>query len=210
MNKLSYIPATIALLAVVFFGQSNGEFFGVKAAFGYGGGGHDETITLSEAGEWAIVSPSKRLALFDYAGSDIDAILTYNAASGLFVIPAASELLEPLNAFYLKPNVATEIYFDYGFNDYGFASKNLSTGWNLIGVNSNGSPVDEFATLSSATVLHNPGTGNTRKSPAGGSWGSDANCDISKVNWPNNKYLDSHDGYWIYLTAAETFSKLLN
>ncbi|MBU4184762.1 MAG: hypothetical protein KKC23_00905, partial [Proteobacteria bacterium] len=67
-----------------------------------------------------------------------------------------------------------------------------------------------YRIVDGATVLHNPGTGNTRKSPAGGSWGNDANRDISKVNWPNNKYLDSHDGYWIYLTAAETFSKLLN
>lgn len=38
MRKISLIPVTLALLAVSFFGQGNGDFWGIKTAFGYGSG----------------------------------------------------------------------------------------------------------------------------------------------------------------------------
>ena len=38
MKKIYYIPVILALIAIVTFGQGKGDFFGIKAAFGYAGG----------------------------------------------------------------------------------------------------------------------------------------------------------------------------
>ncbi len=48
MNKLNFIPVTLALIAVSFVGQSNGSFWGLATAFGYGGGG-SSIATVSSA-----------------------------------------------------------------------------------------------------------------------------------------------------------------
>jgi len=48
MNKFNFIPVTLALIAVSFVGQSNGSFWGLATAFGYGGGG-SSIATVSSA-----------------------------------------------------------------------------------------------------------------------------------------------------------------
>jgi hypothetical protein len=45
MNKVNVIPVTLALLAVSFFGQGNGDFWGIKTAFGYGAGSSIATVS---------------------------------------------------------------------------------------------------------------------------------------------------------------------
>jgi len=37
-KKIFYLPAIISMLVISIFGQTKGEFFGVKLTFGYGGG----------------------------------------------------------------------------------------------------------------------------------------------------------------------------
>lgn len=45
MNKIYFIPVTLALLVVSFFGQGNGDFWGIKTAFGYGAGSSIATVS---------------------------------------------------------------------------------------------------------------------------------------------------------------------
>lgn len=45
MNKVNVIPVTLALLAVSFFGQGNGDFWGIKTAFGYGASSSVATVS---------------------------------------------------------------------------------------------------------------------------------------------------------------------
>jgi hypothetical protein len=193
----------LLVLAVVFALSSIG--FGV--AFGYGGEG--ETIVLNTPNAWATISPSKKLSAFNYT-ADISSILTYNASNRAFEIPSASDLLDPLNVFYVYPTTGTSISFTYEDFMPGLTSRDLPTGWNLVGTNTNGSAVDEFSTIeSSVSTLYVPETANARKGVTGASWGTSANRDISKTNWPST-LLDSHDGYWIYLINPATYSKILD
>ena len=208
MKKLQYIPATIALLAIVTFGQGNGDFFGIKTAFGYGGG--SATVNLNTPLAWATISPSTKLSAFNYTGADITSILAYNATTKLFYTPSASELLDPVNAFYVYPNKTTSVTFTYADSTPGLTSKDLPTGWNLVGTNTNGKAIDEFSTIqSSVSTLYVPGSANARKSTTGASWGGDADRDLDKTSWTSS-LLNAYDGYWIYLTSPATWSKILN
>jgi len=45
MKKIYSIPFIVAIAAIMMFGQSQGDFFGIKTAFGYGGGGGNTTPT---------------------------------------------------------------------------------------------------------------------------------------------------------------------
>ena len=65
---LLYTPTIIALMAIVLFGQGNGDFFGIKAAFGYGtvpynlygGGGAAAPAAAAPA---AVTAPSAPVVL---------------------------------------------------------------------------------------------------------------------------------------------------
>jgi hypothetical protein len=196
----------LVVLVVVFALSSVG--FGV--AFGYGGGGGGgETIVLNTPNAWAVISPSKMLSAFNYT-ADISSILTYNASNRAFEVPSESDLLDPLNVFYVYPTVGTSISFTYENFMPGLTSRDLPTGWNLVGTNTNGSAIDEFSTIeSSVSTLYVPETANARKDVTGASFGTSANRDISKTNWPSTLF-DSHDGYWIYLINPATYSKILD
>ena len=208
MKKIYSIPVIVAFAAIIMFGQGSGDFFGIKTAFGYGGGG--ETIVLNTPNAWATISPSKKLSAFNYTTADISSILTYNATTKLFEVPSASDLLDPINAFYVYPNKGTSVQFTYEAFAPGMTSKSLSSGWNLVGTNSNGKAIDEFSTIqSSVSTLYVPGTVNARKDITGTSWGSNANRDLDKTSWPNS-LLDAHDGYWVFLTSPADWTKILN
>jgi len=208
MKKIYYMPATIALLAIVMFGQGSGDFFGIKTAFGYGGG--SETIVLNTPNAWATISPSKKLSAFDYNVADISSILTYNASTQLFEIPSASALLDPINAFYIYPTIGTSVSFTYETFAPGLTSKSLPSGWNFVGTNTDGKAIDEFSTIqSSVSTLYVPGSLNARKDTTGAIWGSNADRDLDKTSWPTT-LLDAHDSYWVFLTSPATWSKILN
>jgi len=198
---LSFIIITVAILSGGFFGVEM-----VKAA--YGGG--SATIVLNTPNAWATISPSTKLSAFDYNVADISSILTYNATTKLFVVPSTSDLLDPINAFYIYPNKGTSVFFTYETFAPGLTSKDLPTGWNLVGTNSNGKAIDEFSTIqSSVSTLYVPGSSNARKDTTGDSWGTNANRDLDKTSWTSS-LLNAYDGYWVYLTSPATWSKILN
>ena len=205
------VPVVTLLAAIMLFGQGNGDFFGVKTAFGYGAGGPDKTIALNTPNGWTVVSPSTMLSDFDYTSADISSILTYDANAKAFIVPSASDLLDPLNAFYIKPNKGTSVFLTYETFTPGQTSKNLSSGWNFVGTNTNGPAIDEFSTIqSSVSTLYVPGTDNGKKDITGTSWGIDANRDLDKTSWTSSKVLNALDGYWVYLTGSTLWTKILN
>jgi hypothetical protein len=209
MKKIYSIPFIVAIAAIMLFGQGQGDFFGIKTAFGYGGGS-SKTVVLNAPNSWAVISPSTKLSAFNYTSADITSILAYNAATKRFEVPSAGDILDPVNAFYNYPNKATSISFNYDAFAPGITSKNLSSGWNLVGTNSDGKAIDEFSTIqSSVSTLYIPGTLNGNKDVTGTSWGTDANRDLDKTSWSATK-LSPYDGYWIYATSAATYEKILN
>jgi len=209
MKKIYYAPVIMAFAAIVMFSQAKGDFFGIQTAFGYGGGG-GKTIVLNAPNAWAVISPSTKLSAFIYTAADVSSILTYNAAIKLFVVPSASDLLDPINAFYVYPNKGTSVSFSWDAFAPGMTSKNLSSGWNLVGTNTAGRAIDEFSTIqSSVSTLYVPGTLNGHKNTTGTSWGNDADRDLDKTSW-SNSLLNPNDGYWIYLSSPATYEKILN
>ncbi|MBU4348039.1 hypothetical protein KJ671_00845 [Patescibacteria group bacterium] len=204
MNKYSKVVVALAVMLIA-------SGVGFSSAFGYGGSGNGETLRLRIANSWTIMSPSTKLSAFNYNSADISSILTYNASNGAFEVASASDLLEPVNAFYMLPNKATSVSFNYEVYTEtipGMSSKNLFPGWNLVGTNTEGPAIDEFSTISSASTLHVPETRNGYKDVTGSSWGNSADRDIDKTNWKNSG-LSSRDGYWIYLTNPATYTKIL-
>jgi len=209
MKKIYSIPLIVAIAAIMMFGNGQGDFFGIKTAFGYGGGG-SKTIVLTAPNSWAVISPSTKLSAFNYTSADITSILAYNTSTKLFEVPAASDLLDPINAFYIYPNKGTSVSLDYDTFSPGITIKNLSSGWNLVGTNSDGKAIDEFSTIqSSVSTLYVPGTLNGNKDTTGTSFGTNANRDLDKTSWPTTQ-LNPYDGYWIYATGATTYEKILN
>jgi len=177
----------------------------VEAA--YGG---NETITLNAPLSWATLSPSTKLSAFNYTAADISSMLIYDAAAGAFEVPAASDLLIPLNVFFVYPNKETSVSFTYETYTPGMITKNLLAGWNSVGTNTGGKAIDEFSTIqSSVSTLYVPGSLNARKDTTGDSWGTDADRDLDKTSWPTT-LLNSHDGYWIFLTSAVDWTKILD
>ncbi len=176
-----------------------------------GGDTYDQTIALTEAGQWALVSAptllSEEPAIVD-DGGEAEVVLAYE--NGAWAIPGV-ENTKPASAFYIKTTTKGGIGFKYYTGDPTQVSKQLTEGWNLVGTNSNGTPVNEFSTIINTNdpdnegviTLNVPKTYNDRKD-VGGVWdGAIGNIDIS--NWPTN-VLNPYDGYWVYTNADKTYS----
>jgi len=195
--KTTVVLAIMFVMADVAFGS----------VYSYGG---SESITLTTANEWAVISAPTKLSAFNYTGADISSILTYNASTGSFVIPSASDLLEPVNAFYMLPNKSTSVSFVWGSYTPGFSSRDLSAGWNLIGTNTDTTAISELSDIkTSVSTLFVPKDRNDLKSLIGDSWGGSANKNIDQTEWTSDVF-NPRDGYWINVTSPVTYSKVLN
>ncbi len=182
---------------------------------------YDETIALTSAGQWALVSAPKLLsgvpAVINDGTSSV-ALLVYEG--GAFVSPEIGngDIIKPVSAFYVKTTNKGGVGFNYAVlsdsDPTTFVSKQLTTGWNLVGIGNigTGKPVNEFSTIiktndsnnKGVITLNVPTTYNLRKD-IGGVWGGAiGNIDIS--NWANDiGVLNPYGGYWVYTNADRTY-----
>ncbi len=189
--------------------------------------GLDKAIALTSAGKWALISAPTLLSqaptVTDDAGGAV-AMLAYK--NGEFITPSADDedMLKPVNAFYVKTTSTGKVGFKFAdITSPTQTSKQLASGWNLVGTNNAGYAQDEFSsilnteTVAGMVTLYVPDTYNTRKdSNYYASWGGYANHDlaannasvISESGWGWNS-LSRYDGYWVFMNAAKVFMKNL-
>lgn len=185
-------------------------------------GGLDSALVLTQPNQWTVYSAPQRLASIQITAADFDAILAFDAAIQQFVQvtdSASLELLNPLNAFYIKPNKVTLIGFvNPTIPVPQTLTKTLSGGWNLISTNSLGLASNELSSLQvitadntgiGVTTLNVPQTFNARKGEFA-DWGANANIDLNAVpmsGLPASNLMPS-DGYWVNLRGAMNYSKI--
>ncbi|MBI2578045.1 MAG: Ig-like domain-containing protein [Candidatus Wildermuthbacteria bacterium] len=177
-------------------------------------------VTLTVPGEWTLFSAPAQLASIQITEADIDAIITFDSATQQFsqvFSPSSPELLNPLNAFYIKPNKATAITFTLAEQtDPGLASRELANGWNLVSTAMPGLAKDEFSSIqvtlehSGMVTLFVPQLFNARKDTFA-DWGADANKELNAnpiIDLPA-KTVSPLDGYWVNMNGPDTYSKLI-
>lgn len=177
------------------------------------------SLALAAPGQWAVFSAPKKLSSIAIAAADVDAILSYDAAAGQFTQIASladPALLNPLNAFYIKPNKVTAITFTYAVSAAPeLLTKNLSKGWNLVGTNNAGLAKDEFSSIQTAPgvagmiTLNAPQTENARKSIfADWALSADKDLNANPVTDLPPITVSPYDGYWVNVGGPMVFSKL--
>ena len=215
MKKIYSIPSIVAILAIMIFGQGQGDFLGLKVAFGYGGS--SETVNLTTANEWAVISAPTKLTTF--VSEDISTIMAYVGGEFVVVNDTNSDLLlEPVNAFYVLPSESSAS-ITFTWNDPSSqetSSRDLSVGWNLVGTNNSGTAQNEFASIQNTAqkagmlALFVPDTYNSRKNSGYISWGGgtgDLNANpITSLPGGN---LSKYDGYWVNLASSAVYEKFL-
>ncbi|PIT91630.1 hypothetical protein COU12_02085, partial [Candidatus Jorgensenbacteria bacterium CG10_big_fil_rev_8_21_14_0_10_54_38] len=152
----------------------------------------------------------------DDNGGDIGLLVYLN---GVFSAPSAGDgdIVKPVSAFYAKTTNKGGVGFNYAESGPSNTSKNLTTGWNLIGTNNAGLAKDELATIQNTeqtagmVALHVPDVFNARKDFNHTVWGSDADKDLNAnpVSGLPEKNLSVYDGYWVFMDSAKAFVKNL-
>ncbi len=182
---------------------------------------YDETITLTEADQWALVSAptllSETPAVVDDEAGTV-ALLVHDGAG--FNAPTVSDadIVKPVSAFYVKTTNKGGIGFNYAvIGAPTNTSKQLNAGWNLVGTNNAGAVQNEFSSIQNTetaagmVTLFVPDTYNSRKDMGYASWDVDANQDLNAnpiTALPGNN-LSKYDGYWVFMNAAKAFVKNL-
>ncbi|GEM_PF-3547507 len=183
------------------------------------------TIALTEPNQWALVSAPTLLSeaptIVDDAGGPIS-LLAYE--NGAWFYPAGNidnslnDAFKPVSAFYAITTNKGGIGFKYAIiSNPTQTSKQLTTGWNLVGTNTNSSAQNEFATIqntptdSGMVTLYVPGISNSRKDWGYTPWESDANHDLNAnpITELVNNNLSEYDGYWVFMNAVKAFVKNL-
>ncbi len=182
---------------------------------------YDETIALTDADAWALISAPKLLseapAVVDNNATGTVALLIYG--NGAFGSPAAdnADIVKPISAFYTKVDSGGGVGFRYADTSSAPSqtSKDLVAGWNLVGTNNSGTVQDEFSsiqnteTVAGMITLYVPDTYNARKDSGSNPWASDGDRDLNAnpITGLPAKDLSTHDGYWVFMNAAKSFTK---
>lgn len=180
-------------------------------------------LNLTTPNEWVAFSAPQGMATVGITAADVDAILAFDSATQQFVQitdSASPELLNPLNAFLVKPNKATA----FNFTRANIAAptpvvKGLNQGWNLIGTNNLGVVTNELASIQvitadntgiGMTAFHAPQTFNIRKSIFS-DWGASGNQDLNAVPLSGLPALSMspYDGYWVNFRGSMDYSKII-
>ncbi len=183
----------------------------------------NDIIALTEAGKWTLVSAPTLLNETPTITDDEDgavALLVYE--NGEFVTPSENNenIIKPVNAFYVKTTNTGKVKFKYAnITSPTQTSKQLTTGWNLVGTNNDGSAQNEFSSIqntptnSGMVTLFVSDIYNARKNFGYISWGEDANQDLNAnpiTELPENNNISKYDGYWIFMNAAKEFVKQIS
>ena len=179
------------------------------------------TIALIEAGKWTLISAPTLLndaPTVTDDGSGAIALLVYE--NGVFATPSESngDIIKPLSAFYVKTTNTGKVGLKFAtISSPTQVSKQLSSGWNLVGTNNNGLAKNELSSIqntqqnSGMVTLFVSDVYNSRKDVGYTSWVTDANQDLNAnpITELPNKNLSKYDGYWVFMNAAKMFVKNL-
>lgn len=208
------VPGTVTVRAAS--GAVSGETLVTVSQF-------NSVLNLTVPGQWVLFSPPKNLASIGIVAADIDSILMFDSATQQFVqvtSPASPELLNPLNAFFVRPNKATALSFiNVQSLNPGTVTKRLNPGWNLVSTNNLGLAKDELASIQvvtadnsgiGATALFAPQTFNGRKSIFS-DWAADADRDLNAhpITGLPAKNMSPYDGYWVNMRGSMDYSKIV-
>jgi hypothetical protein len=187
-------------------------------------GGFDLVVELPNPGKFALVSAPTLLSQIptieqdDPAGSSL--IMVY--ANNQFLIFGEpgfdEEIVKPVTAFYITASSNATVGFNFApISAPSQTSRNLDSGWNLIGTNFPGPVQDELSQIQNTQTnagmitFHVPNAANGNKNPGYQDWESDGDRDLNSnpITVLPDRNLSDLDGYWAFLDGSRMYSKLL-
>jgi hypothetical protein len=184
----------------------------------------DQLVGLPNPGQFAVISAPTQLSQVptvlqdDPDGSSL--LMIY--ANSQFLIDGEpgfdEEIVKPVTAFYITVSGDATVGLNFEqITGPRQSSRDLNTGWNLIGTNFPGPAQDELSQIQITAVtgglvtLHVPNTQNGNKSVGHEDWGPDGDRDLNgnPITQLPDRNLSALDGYWVFLDSPRSYSKQL-
>lgn len=188
------------------------------------GAGPDQLVELPNPGQFAVLSAPTLLSQVptiwqdDPAGSSLIMVYANNQFLILGEPGFEEEIVKPLTAFYITTSSNAMVGFNFAqITGPMETSRDLESGWNLIGTSTPGKARDELAPLQvtpdngGLVTLHVPNIANGQKGSGFEDWESDGDRDLNAnpISRLPDRNLSVLDGYWAFLTGPRIYSKLL-
>jgi hypothetical protein len=162
-------------------------------------------------GGWTLVSTPRWIDPTASEFVNADLVYKYDAATGTFITATVSDV-KPVEALYVK--TAGPAWFAANFGDFQpLSTKELSAGWNLISVGTEGDAKALLSPLRFIQVGDQEGTGITTLVAQGAlnreTWDLYLPT-LTETDWEYLKFaeLSPFDGYWIYMNGDKDFGVL--
>ncbi len=156
-----------------------------------GGPTFDETIVLTDKGEWTLFSAPQLLSVRPTIKDDAAGIVSILAfVNGDFIGPLDpafnGDVVKPVSAFFVQATNLAAIGFNFADpTSLDQTSKALIAGWNLVGTNSQASAKDELSSIQNTSqvggivTLFVPDTFNARKDKGHIDWSDEGDRDLN-------------------------------
>lgn len=160
---------------------------------------------------WTLVSTPRWIDPTASEFVNADLVYKYDAATGTFITATVSDV-KPVEALYVK--TAGPAWFAANFGDFQpLSTKELSAGWNLISVGTEGDAKALLSPLRYIQVGQVEGTGITTLVSQGALNRGTADLylpTLTETDWSSLGYTDLSpvDGYWIYMNGGKDFGVL--
>ena len=160
---------------------------------------------------WTLVSTPRWIDPTASEFVNADLVYKYDAATGTFITATVSDV-KPVEALYVK--TAGPAWFAANFGDFQpLSTKELSAGWNLISVGTEGDAKALLSPLRFIQVGQVEGTGITTLVSQGALNRGTADLylpTLTETDWSSLGYTDLSpvDGYWIYMNGGKDFGVL--
>ncbi|WP_338449600.1 DUF3048 domain-containing protein [Niallia oryzisoli] len=175
-------------------------------------GEYDASLVLGKG--WNLISTPKQVDEFSISEDDVDGWLSFGLKGETNTWlneqeDVVKELQNPASAVFIKVNKETTIYFNWKTEvspQESFATKTLTSGWNLIGVGTDSNLKDVLSDLryengKGLTRIYAPNLYNNNKQrPSNGWWLTNV---LDLTEWNYNYSMNSYDGYWVYLKDTD-------
>ena len=169
-----------------------------------GGERFDFTLVLGQG--WNVVSAPSNIEDYEIQG-DVAAWLTHTASGWVSDESVISkEFKNPAGAVFVNANETLGV--GYNWADFGpgddFANKQLTEGWNLIGVGNTDDSMNRLSNLKyesgeGITSIYSPNVFNQVKDVSY-HWQI---SQMDKTSWNNGDRMYRLDGYWVYLRGSD-------
>lgn len=183
----------------------------------------DLVIGLPHPGQFAVVSAPTLLSraptlVQDNPNGASQFLVQANGQFLLIGETGFDEIVKPVSAFYVFASSNGSLGFTFAaIAAGGQSTKSLTAGWNLLGTNSPGTAVNELSQIQNTTTtagmvtLHVPNGANGNKDFGHTDWGIDGDQDrnANPISALPNRNLSEWDGYWVFMNAPRSYSKLL-